>query len=224
MGDARDGLLDAALRNVAFDGWSEKTLMRAASDVGMTAAEARALFPRGAVDLALAWHRRQDALLAERLAAEDLSDLRYTARVSRAIWMRLEGADKNAVRRGTTLFALPMHAVDGARALWETADTIWTGLGDTSTDGNWYSKRATLSGVYGATVLFWLGDDSQDHGETRAFIDRRIEDVMSLERAKAAVGGNPLGRVVMAAPNWVSSRLRPPRPTTGFPGRSGGRP
>jgi ubiquinone biosynthesis protein COQ9 len=43
---------------------------------------------------------------------------------------------------------LPMYAADGARAIWGTADAIWTALGDTSEDVNWYTKRATLSGVY----------------------------------------------------------------------------
>ncbi len=32
----------------------------------------------------------------------------------------------------STLFALPQHAADGARAIWGTADAIWTALGDTS--------------------------------------------------------------------------------------------
>jgi ubiquinone biosynthesis protein COQ9 len=53
-----------------------------------------------------------------------------------------------------------MHAADGAKAIWGTADRIWTALGDTSDDLNWYTKRATLSAVYGSTVLYWLGDDS----------------------------------------------------------------
>ena len=223
MTDASDRLIDAALANVAFDGWSDATLKRAAAAVEMPLAEARALFPRGGVDLALAYHRRGDAELARRLADTDLSALRYSDRVARAIWMRLDHADKDAVRRGTALFALPMHAADGARALWETADTIWTALGDTSTDGNWYSKRATLSGVYGATVLFWLGDDSQDHDDTRRFIDRRIDDVMRIERAKTALGSNPVGRALLAGPNFVLSRLRPPRKPGGFPGTTGHR-
>lgn len=223
MTDAMNRLLDAALANVAFDGWSDATLKRAAAKTEMPLAEARALFPRGGVDLAMAWHRREDARLAARLADTDLSGMRYRDRVARAIWMRLEDADKNAVRRGTTLFALPMHTAVGARALWETADTIWTALGDTSSDGNWYSKRATLAGVHGAAVLFWLGDDSRDHEDTRAFIDRRIDDVMRIESAKSALAANPAGRAVLAGPNFVLSRMRPPKGLAGFPGLRRGR-
>ena len=68
------------------------------------------------------------------------------------------------VRRGTTLFALPHHAAEGAKLIWGTADAIWTALGDTSDDVNWYTKRATLSAVYGSVVLFWLGETEAGDG------------------------------------------------------------
>ena len=224
MDDPKDRILDAALVHVPFDGWSEQTLKRAASDVDMPLSEARALFPRGAADLAMAFHRRGDAEMARRVREEDMAELTYSGRVARAIWLRLDSVDKEAVRRAATLFALPTHAADGARAVWETADAIWTALGDSSTDGNWYSKRATLSGVYASVVLFWLGDDSMEHQETKAFIARRIDDVMRIERFKTSVNANPLGRAVMAGPNFVLSRLRAPtRPPKGFPGSVGTR-
>ena len=224
MDDPKDRILDAALTHVPFDGWSEQTLKRAAADVDMPLAEARALFPRGPVDLALAFHRRGDAEMARRVREESMADLSFSDKVARAIWLRLDSVDKEAARRAATLFALPTHAADGARAIWGTADAIWTALRDSSTDGNWYTKRATLAGVYGSTVLFWLGDSSMDHTETKAFIARRINDVMRFERVKSSVNANPLGRAVMAGPNFVMSRLRAPtRPAKGFPGSVGNR-
>jgi ubiquinone biosynthesis protein COQ9 len=213
MTDMRDAILDAALIHVPFDGWSDEALRAAALDVDIDIATARALFPRGGVDLALAFHRRGDAALAARLAAEDLSHLRFRDRIATAVRNRIEAAeDRELVRRGTTLFALPPHAAEGARALWGTADLIWTALGDTATDGNWYTKRATLSGVYSATVLYWLGDDSPDAIATWAFLDRRIDDVMQVERVKGALRKNPLGRVLMAGPDALLSCLRAPVP------------
>lgn len=223
MDDPRDRVLDAALMHVPFDGWSEETLRRSAKDADIPLAEARALFPRGPVDLAMAYHRRGDAGMARRVAEAEMEGLRYRERVALAIRLRLEAVDKEAVRRAATLFALPTHAADGARALWETADAIWTALGDTSTDGTWYSKRATLAGVYASVVLYWLGDESAEHEDTRAFVDRRIDDVMRVERAKSALAGNPLGRALMAGPNMVMSRLRRPARPAGFPGSVGGR-
>jgi ubiquinone biosynthesis protein COQ9 len=220
--DLRDRLLDAALLHVPFDGWSQETLRAATSDAGATPAEARAAFPRGAVDLALAFHRRGDAEMTAALRAEDLTAMKFRDRVTYAVRLRLEiaGRHREAVRRGMTLFSLPIYAGDGLRALWATSDAIWTALGDTSDDVNWYTKRATLSGVYSATVLYWLGDQSEGHVETWAFLDRRIGDVMGIEKIKSRVRANPVLSRLGAGPASLMGRIRAPSrmPPTDLPG------
>lgn len=218
----KDQLLDAALGHVPFDGWSEATFQAAIVDTDVTPALARAVCPRGAVDLAVAYHLRGDALMEDRLKAEDLSALRFRDRIAAGVRFRIEAVtDKEAVRRGTTLFALPMHAGDGAKAIWGTADKIWNVLGDTSDDVNWYTKRATLSGVYSATVLYWLGDDSADNQATWEFLDRRIDDVMQIEKVKAQVRESPTLSKLLAGPNWLLGRIKaPPKmPDIDLPGR-----
>ncbi len=220
MDQARDRLLDAALAHVAFDGWSQTTLRAAITDSATPEGLARALFPRGGVDMALAYHQRGDAQMLERLAATDLAALRYRDRIAAAIRIRLPAAaDRDVVRRAASLFSLPAHVGDGARALWGTADAIWRALGDTSRDINWYSKRATLSAVYGATVLFWLGDDTPDQGATSEFLDRRIENVMRVERLKAGFRENPLGKALLAGPLKILERIHAPETPHDLPGR-----
>ena len=218
----KDQLLDVALDHVPFDGWSEATFQAAIVDAEVTPALARAVCPRGAVDLAVAYHLRGDDVMAARLKSEDLSDLRFRDRIASGVRFRIEAVtDKEAVRRGTTLFALPMHAGDGAKAIWGTADKIWTALGDTSDDVNWYTKRATLSGVYSATVLYWLGDDSVDNQATWEFLDRRIDDVMQIEKVKAQVRDSPTLSKLLAGPNWLLGRIKAPTkmPNIDLPGR-----
>lgn len=219
--DLRDALLDAALIHVAFDGWSPATFAAACADADVDPAHATSLFPRGAVDLALAYHARGDAEMVARIKRDSLDGLRFRDRIAAAVRYRLEAVeDKEAVRRGTTLFALPLYAADGAKAVWGTCDLIWETLGDSSDDFNWYSKRATLAGVYSATVLYWLGDTSEDHAATWAFLDRRIDDVMKIEKVKGAVNKNPLLRGLMSGPNWVLSQIKPPSklPRADLPG------
>jgi ubiquinone biosynthesis protein COQ9 len=80
---------------------------------------------------------------------------------------------------------MPRHALEGARLAWRGADRIWRLAGDQATDFNHYSKRALLIGVYGSTILVFLDDQSEGFTETRAFLDRRIGDVMRFEKAKA---------------------------------------
>lgn len=207
----KDRLLDAAVMHVPFDGWSDAALKAAAADVGVDPAKARVAFPRGAVDLALAYHARGDQAMVERLTSENLSHLKFREKIAAAVRFRLEAVeDKELVRRGSTLFALPQYAPDGARAVWQTCDLIWTALGDTSDDLNWYTKRATLSGVYSSTVLYWLGDNSPDHAATWAFLDRRIDDVMQIEKLKARVRDSAILKPFLAGPEWLASQIRAP--------------
>ncbi|WP_299917014.1 COQ9 family protein [uncultured Roseobacter sp.] len=208
---AKTQLLDAALAHVPFDGWSEATFQAAIRDADVAPAVARAICPRGAIDLAIAFHHRGDEAMLDRIKSEDMSALKFRDKIAAAVRFRIEEVtDKEAVRRGTTLFALPMHAADGAKLVWGTADHIWTALGDTSEDVNWYTKRATLSGVYSATILYWLGDESPDNMATWAFLDRRIEDVMQIEKLKARMRQSPTLSRLMTGPNWVMSHIKAP--------------
>mgnify|MGYP002713029640 CR=1 FL=1 len=207
---AADRLLDAALAHVAFDGWSETSFRAAIDETGLSADLARALCPRGAVDLAVAYHRRGDTRMVAMLAAEDLSALRFRDRIARAVRLRIEGADREVIRRGGTLFALPKHAAVGAGLIWGTADAIWRALGDRSEDFNWYTKRATLSAVYAATVLFWLGDESDGQAATWDFLDRRIAGVMRFEKIKARLRESPVFSHLLAGPLDTLNHVRPP--------------
>ena len=218
--DIKDILLDAAVAHVPFDGWSEATFKAAAEDAGISTQEARAVCPRGAVDLAAAYHRRGDEEMLARLKSEDLSALRYSEKVAAAVRFRLQVVtDKEIVRRGVTFYALPQHAAEGSALLWGTADKIWTALGDTSDDINWYSKRAILSGVYGSTVLYWLGDASEGHAATWAFLDRRIEDVMRFEKFKSSVRDNSALKPLVSLADSVFGSIRAPkRGRTDLPG------
>ena len=216
---AKEQLLDAMLPHVAFDGWSEKAFKAAAAETEIGADHARTICPRGAVDLAVAHHRRGDQLTLERLTAQDLADMRIRDRIAHALRVRLDVIeDKEAVRRGTALFALPHLAGEGGRLIWGTADAIWEALDDSSDDINWYTKRATLAGVYASTVLYWLGDDSLNAQATDAFIDRRIDDVMRIEKIKARVNDNPLLKPVLAPAGRLMSMVRAPSRMPGVPG------
>ena len=211
--DPATALLDATVMHVPFDGWSETAFKAAIEDTGVDPTVARGLYPRGAIDLAAAFHRKGDDLMIAAYGKEDTDTLRFREKVALMVRLRLEAVeDKEAVRRGATLFALPMHAAEGSKLIWGTADRIWTALGDTSRDINWYTKRATLSGVYSSTLLYWLGDDSLDHQATWSFLDRRIDNVMKIEEVKARARKAPgLGPVVSQAEKLMS-RIKAPSP------------
>lgn len=216
---SKDDLLNAILPEVPFDGWSDTSFSRATEICGLTQSEARALAPRGAIDLAVAYHEKGDARMTEAMRSADLTGYRYSEKVAHAIWLRLQVIDDpEAVQRATSMFALPHLAPLGSKMIWQTADAIWSVLGDTSDDFNWYSKRATLSAVWSSVLLYWLGDTSMGKEATRTFIDRRIENVMQFEKAKAGVRKNPLLRAAFAPLTVATSFIKPPAPRDDLPG------
>lgn len=202
-------LVAAALPQVAFDGWSVATLDAATATTGLDRARVRALLPQGAVDLATASHRIGDEAMRIRLASMDLAGMRLSGKVALALRIRLEvSPGREAARRGMALFALPHLAARGAALVWGTADAVWDAIGDQTTDGNWYTKRAILSAVWMSTVTFWLGDNSPGFEATHDFIDRRIADVLTFEKNKARL--KPVTRLLAAIPA--------PRPRHDLPG------
>lgn len=60
------------------------------------------------------------------------------------------------------------------------SDEIWFLAGDTSVDGSWYTKRASLAAVYASSELFMTTDTSKDYASTEEFVDRRLEDVQKV--------------------------------------------
>ncbi len=219
ISEAKRAIIAAALPHVLFDGWSDTTLEAAIADSGVDADLAKRAFPRGARDLALGYHDQGDADMRAEMEKLDLSAMRYSARVAKAISIRLSLADKEAVRRGMAFFALPPHAAEGTRALWHTADAIWESLGDTSRDYNWYTKRMTLSAVYAGCVLFWLGDESEGGAETEAFINRRIADVMRFEKTKAQFRESPVGRGFSRSFGKILEGIKAPESPDDLPGK-----
>ena len=64
------------------------------------------------------------------------------------------------------------------------------GIGGDPKEGfSFYSRRVTLGGVLVATFLYWLEDQSEGCVESWAFLDRRIEDVMRIGRARSTLEG-----------------------------------
>lgn len=183
----RDRLIEAVLPHVPFDGWGNAALDRAAEDTGIARDGARALFPGGARDL-VNWHSRwADRRMMAALEKSGLEEMRIRDRIAFAVMTRFEqnAGDREAVRSALSFLALPRNAALAAELLYRTVDDIWFACGDRSTDWNFYSKRGLLAGVYSSTLMVWLNDESEDFADTRAFLDRRIGNVMAIPKIKS---------------------------------------
>lgn len=183
--EERRALLDALLDHVPFDGWTGAAMAAAAEQAGLDAGFPHRAFPRGALDAIEFFNRVADRNMAAALAGEDLESLRVRDRIARAVRIRLEqnAGHRDAVRRGMAVLSLPSSGPAGLRILYRTVDTIWRAAGDRATDFNFYTKRGLLAGVYGATVVYWLNDNSGEFARTWRFLDRRIDETMRIPKA-----------------------------------------
>ncbi len=185
LDELRPRLVAAMVPHVAFDGWTAASVAAGAADAGIDPDVATLVFPGGAIEMAVAYTALANARMTAALA--DLPPAKVRERVTRAVRLRLEQAEdeRETVRR--TVAVLAMHPATASRTTWATADAIWRACGDTATDFNHYSKRAILGGVYAATLLYWLADESDGRADTWAFLDRRIAGIMTFEKVKARV-------------------------------------
>jgi ubiquinone biosynthesis protein COQ9 len=175
----RDQALEALLARVPEQGWTMPALRAALREIGMDPLDAELLFPGGMIDAIEAFIDLADRWMEQDAQAAGLSALRLPQRVRAVIVLRLTrlAPHREAVRRALGILALPRHARIAACATARTVDAIWHASGDRSADFSWYTKRATLTGVYVATLMVWLRDESEDHQATLAFLDRRLAGV-----------------------------------------------
>jgi ubiquinone biosynthesis protein COQ9 len=197
--------------NAVFDGWTRAAVDSAAGQLGIDPVQARLAMPKSRAGMIDLYIQEVDRALQAYFTPKRLKDMKIRDKIRWLIWRRLEvmGPAREAVRRALAILAMPQNLPLALRIGWRTADVMWRIAGDTSTDFNHYTKRMTLGAVYGSTLLVWLDDQSEGWTETAAFLDRRIDDVMKIEKLKADWRGSSEQRLSLTR---FFGRLRyPPR-------------
>ena len=187
LDELREALAPDLAANAAFDGWNNQAIDAAADARGVDRDVARLAFPSGAIGMIDAWFASVDVAMAGRFTPEQLGAMKIRERITVLVEARLAilAPHRDSLRRALAILAMPQNAPRAARLGWRSADAMWRLAGDTATDYNHYSKRAMLGGIYAATIAVFVQDDSEDYADTRAFLGRRIEDIMRFEKAKA---------------------------------------
>jgi len=178
--------------HAAFDVWNNAAIASAAAEMGVDTDIAQLAFKGGriggaAMEMIDAWITSVDAEMARRLPPEKLQSMKVRERITALIECRLEisAPAREGQRRAQSIMARPKNLARSARIGWRSADVMWRLAGDTASDFNHYTKRMTLSAVYSSTLMVFLQDEGEDYAETRAFLARRIENVMQFEKVKA---------------------------------------
>lgn len=183
---ARRAILDRVLVLAAFDGWTDRVLQTAVKQAELPKGAQALYFPDGILEVIGFWADELNAAAEAALGALDLNAMKIRDKVTAGVTARLEAIDGHdaAAKRAAARLSLPDAMGQGPAQIWAAADMIWRAIGDTSTDANYYSKRAVLSAVLSTSLMAWVSDSSADKREGRAFIDARINNVMQFEKAK----------------------------------------
>lgn len=200
LDEVRAVLAPCLPRHAAFDGWRPAAVDNAAEEAGIDPAVARLAFADGPVAMIDAWFAAVDAGMDDRLPLETLAGMKIRDRIVALVEARLRllAPDREALRRALAVLAMPANIARASRLGWRSADHMWRRAGDTAVDLGHYTKRMTLAGVYAATVLVFLDDESEGWADTRAFLARRIAGVMRFEKAKARIAARGDQRLSLA--------------------------
>ena len=186
LDEVRAALAPIIARNAGFDGWSDAAVHAAADEAGVDRDVAKLAFKDNAIDMIDAWIDSIDMELAHRLPAEKLATMKIRDRITALLATRLDimAPDRESLRRAMAIMSMPQNLVRSAKIGWRSADRMWRLAGDTASDFNHYTKRMTLSAVYASTLSVFVNDDSDNFADARAFLDRRIDNVMQFEKVK----------------------------------------
>lgn len=187
--EMQDLIITHMLKYVPELGWNLATLKKGVIDAGYKEGDEYRAF-QGNMDKVLEHYLAMiDRQMTERLGDVDLLSMRVKDRIATAVMVRLRLLEKNkeAVRQSLRYLRHPTRTSLALKGLYNTVNTIWYAAGDTSTDFNFYTKRTLLAGVYSATLFYWLDDESEDNIKTRAYLSRRLDQVMQIPKLKSQV-------------------------------------
>lgn len=187
--EAKDLIIHHLLKQVSLDGWTPEALEKATQEAGFEPQQALQAF-QGSMDRVVAYYLDYiDQQMTVHLEGLDLTHMKVRDRIATAIMLRLRllESHRDAVRKSLAYLSVPFRHPLALKSLYETVDKIWYAAGDQATDFNYYSKRFLLAGVYSATLLYWLEDTSEDATQTRAYLDRRLEQVLMIPQTTQLV-------------------------------------
>ncbi|MEM7618185.1 MAG: COQ9 family protein [Pseudomonadota bacterium] len=196
--DIKNRILLSALDNVPFDGWQWSVVEQAAEDEGFDTAMALAVFPDKMEDVLLHFSNWADEQMLDKLNEGDFSGTRVRDKIEQAVIARLDVLSpyKESVQKAAVYWIGPSKSIQAGKSIWKTADLIWVWAGDTSDDYNHYTKRALLSGVITTTMLRWLNDSEEGYEKTKGFLNRRINNVLTV--------GQKTGKVISSVSKILS--------------------
>jgi ubiquinone biosynthesis protein COQ9 len=182
-------ILPEMLKQAGEEGWNAESYAGVLKKKRVSHEKAAIAFPDGVSSLIGVYFARANEHVSDELTQMDQSEMRIRDKVTSGvrIWFEYLSQNHQASVRALDWCAVhPAEPVPIAEMIWQVADAVWTGTGDTSTGFTYMSKRTILTGVIASTLAVWRRARNDD-AEWSAFLDRRIADVMAFEKFKAGI-------------------------------------
>ncbi|XP_029378434.1 ubiquinone biosynthesis protein COQ9, mitochondrial isoform X2 [Echeneis naucrates] len=181
-------IFTAALEFVQQYGWSMEAIAAGAETLGLSSAST-GMFSNGAGDLVLHFIAQCNSNLTD-ILTEQHKHVQLGQAETKKTSDFLRDAVECRLRmyipyietwpQAMSILLLPHNIPHSLKHLSTLVDDIWYYAGDRSTDMNWYTKRAALTGIYNTTELVMVQDSSPDFQDTWNFLDNRIQDVVNM--------------------------------------------
>ena len=167
-------------------GWSDSLLNKVAEECGLTKSDISQALPDGIHTLVPLYLQQAVSAVSDHYVSGIIEDMRVRDKVTSGVvvWLETLSAHFDASVKAIDWCTIrPAGPQPMTEYIWQVADAIWTGFGDTSTGFTYMSKRTTLSAVLASTLAVWRKSGGVE-ADWRPFLDRRIEDVMAFETFK----------------------------------------
>lgn len=179
--ETKERILRASLPFVYQHGWTNKAITSGAEKEGLPGV-AHGMFPRGGAELVFFFYRECNQQLVKQMKkqTENVEEKPKTGEfIKNSVESRLRMIIPYMEKwpQAMAIQTMPQNAIESWTNLGRLMDEIWFYAGDQSVDFNWYTKRASLAGVYKSTEIYMLQDRSENYENTWQFLDRRLKDL-----------------------------------------------
>ena len=165
-------------------GWNEKMFSKVAKNSKYDTAVVLSLFPEGYISLIQVYLDEINAKMTKESKKLNLIRFKVHERIRELCILRFKimTKEKKIVCKTFLHLLLPNNYNFSLKNLYKTVDQIWYLAGDSSTDFNFYSKRAILASIYSTTIMHFINNDNFE--ETINLLNKQLKKVSKIPKIK----------------------------------------
>ena len=165
-------------------GWNEEMFSKVAKNSKYDTAVVLSLFPEGYISLIQVYLDEINAKMTEESKKLNLIRFKVHERIRELCILRFKimTKEKKIVCKTFLHLLLPNNYNFSLKNLYKTVDQIWYLAGDSSTDFNFYSKRAILASIYSTTIIHFINNDNFE--ETISLLNKQLKKVSKIPKIK----------------------------------------